>query len=161
MLQRKDETRDDYLERRRAYYAANPEAREKSRAASRAWRAAHPEVARERCRTWRQVNPEKAYVANRRGKQKFKCAKYGLSTDDGNTLLEAQKYQCAICGVPEVVAPGNGSLHIDHDHATDHVRGLLCSNCNRGLGFFKDDPALLLEAARYLNRTTVPLKKAA
>jgi hypothetical protein len=50
---------------------------------------------------------------------------------------------CAICGT----AP---AVHVDHDHATNELRQLLCFNCNGGLGQFKDDPAVLRAAARYV-----------
>jgi len=50
---------------------------------------------------------------------------------------------CVICG-------SNEKLTIDHDHSTGMVRGALCTNCNLGLGHFKDDPELLELAALYL-----------
>jgi hypothetical protein len=63
-------------------------------------------------------------------------------------MFEAQSGLCAICRT----AP---ALHVDHDHATGKVRALLCFNCNGGLGQFKDDPAVLREAAEYVRFHTL------
>lgn len=67
-------------------------------------------------------------------------------------LRRSQDGKCAICRTPEEMAP-RGRLHVDHDHGTHVVRGLLCGNCNCGLGQFKDDPKRLLAAIEYLART--------
>ena len=67
-------------------------------------------------------------------------------------LRAIQGDRCAICGIPEEEAP-KGRLHTDHDHSERGaigIRGLLCSNCNSGLGHFKDDPERMLAAIRYL-----------
>jgi hypothetical protein len=64
-------------------------------------------------------------------------------------LREAQDGKCAICGVHEAYAPRK-RLAVDHDHRTGAIRGLLCGNCNVGLGQFKDSPELLAAAIRYL-----------
>lgn len=74
----------------------------------------------------------------------------GISEDDYYVMLERQGGRCAICdGEPN----GNRSrLHVDHDHLTNEFRGLLCTNCNPGLGYFKDRPDLLRAAADYLER---------
>lgn len=61
--------------------------------------------------------------------------------------------RCAICGVPE--AECTRSLAIDHCHKTGAFRGFLCSNCNNGLGIFKDNPALLKKAADYLTANII------
>jgi hypothetical protein len=56
---------------------------------------------------------------------------------------------CALGGAPP---PPGKSLHIDHDHVTGEVRGLLCFKHNNALGDFDDDPELLHRALRYLRR---------
>ena len=65
---------------------------------------------------------------------------FGISADDFDGLLGEQGGGCAICGcVPEREA----SFHLDHDHVTGEVRGILCLSCNQGVGKFRDDPELL------------------
>lgn len=63
-------------------------------------------------------------------------------------LHDIQAGKCAICGIK----PQNKALAVDHDHESFKVRGLLCGSCNGGLGFFKDNPKLLMKATRYLKR---------
>lgn len=78
---------------------------------------------------------------------------YGMSVEGYDALLAVQNGVCAICGQ----APRNGySLHVDHDHATGRVRGLLCFKHNNALGDFDDDPDLLMAAVRYLGPYAVP-----
>jgi hypothetical protein len=59
-------------------------------------------------------------------------------------------FVCKICGKPET-AINKKYLCIDHDHGTLKVRGLLCDNCNKGLGCFKDDIEALKKAIEYLS----------
>jgi hypothetical protein len=73
---------------------------------------------------------------------------YGMTLEEYTDLLARQGLGCAICGAPEN-ADGR-SLHVDHDHKTGRVRGILCADCNFGLGKFKDDPELLQAAIDYL-----------
>jgi hypothetical protein len=77
---------------------------------------------------------------------------YGISLEQFNILAEAQNWRCKICGyLPDPSAKHNQSvLHVDHDHVTGRVRGLLCPKCNRGLGLLGDDPNLLQKAIDYL-----------
>lgn len=70
---------------------------------------------------------------------------YGLSQECYDTLLERSGGLCEICQVEEAV-------HIDHCHGTGEVRGLLCQQCNHGLGNFQDDVNLLAKAVKYLKR---------
>jgi hypothetical protein len=72
--------------------------------------------------------------------------RYGLTDADYLALIDEQD-RCPICGVE---FDQNVKPHIDHDHATGKVRGLLCNNCNTGLGMFKDNSEFLLKAIEYL-----------
>jgi cytochrome c-type biogenesis protein CcmE len=65
----------------------------------------------------------------------------------------AQQGVCAICQKPmQLTGTSANSVCADHDHTTQILRGFLHSNCNRGLGYFNDDPARLRQAAEYLER---------
>lgn len=75
--------------------------------------------------------------------------KYGITIERYEKMVWDQEGLCAICGEdPKPVS--NRKLVIDHDHATGIVRGLLCNDCNRGLGSFRDDPDCLRRAAEYI-----------
>jgi ribosomal protein L34E len=79
---------------------------------------------------------------------------YGITLADYYRLCAEQCGACAICGtVPSENIDGGRNqkvLHVDHDHKTGAYRGLLCSNCNRCLGMFRDCPVILRRAADYL-----------
>lgn len=76
---------------------------------------------------------------------------YGLSPAELAALLE-QHGTCAVCGT---ASWGRRGPQVDHDHSTGKVRGVLCVNCNNGLGRFKDDPARLRAAAAYIEAHTM------
>jgi hypothetical protein len=73
---------------------------------------------------------------------------FGIDQKDYEVLLIKQNNQCAIC--KKIKSQKN--LDIDHCHDTKIIRGLLCRPCNLGLGYFKDNPELLIKAAQYLRR---------
>lgn len=79
---------------------------------------------------------------------------FGIGLDRYNQILSTQNFVCAICEKPENVERGGKplSLAVDHDHATGAIRGILCANCNHGLGKFCDDPGLLRNAIVYLSK---------
>jgi hypothetical protein len=96
-------------------------------------------------------HPEETKINNRRQRLK----KYGLSIAQYEALERAQGSTCAICGAR---SPGRRDKywHVDHDHKTGKVRGLLCSRCNIGLGNLHDDPSILLAALAYLKGRLTP-----
>jgi hypothetical protein len=71
--------------------------------------------------------------------------KYGITPYEFAKLLKDQKGVCAICGRNQIK-----SLHVDHNHSTGNVRGLLCGQCNRAIGLFGESIELLMAAAVYL-----------
>lgn len=70
--------------------------------------------------------------------------RYGLDSLAMLGLSQSQLGLCAVCRK----AP---SRHVDHDHTTKAIRGLLCFTCNNALGKFDDDPDLIESAVRYLS----------
>lgn len=74
---------------------------------------------------------------------------YGITLEQYNIMLAKQNNVCAIC---KKECTSGRKLAVDHCHTTNHVRGLLCINCNRGLGYFKDSSSLLLDAQNYLEK---------
>lgn len=82
-------------------------------------------------------------------KHKNRLRTYGLTVDQFNAMTIAHAGTCAICGDSESSV---GMLHIDHDHVTGRVRGLLCRACNLGIGKLKDNAVIVQAAADYLVR---------
>jgi hypothetical protein len=75
-----------------------------------------------------------------------------MTIEDFERLLETQRGVCAIC---KKARPENRTLHVDHDHKTGRVRGLLCFRCNNALGDFEEKYELFQLAADYLERDEV------
>lgn len=73
---------------------------------------------------------------------------YNMTLEEYDEKLKGQDNKCAICGIKDKDL--NKTMHIDHCHKTGKIRGLLCKNCNNGLGFFNDNENNLLEAYNYL-----------
>jgi hypothetical protein len=89
--------------------------------------------------------------------QKFKHslkANYGLSVEEYDRLFKEQNGVCAICKKPETAKFKDKikKLAVDHCNNTSKVRGLLCLNCNMGIGKLMHDPKLLREAALYCEK---------
>lgn len=95
-----------------------------------------------RVRKWKKNNPDKVrdYV--------LRC-KFGISLSDYNRMFEEQNGCCAVCKRHDNDLTRR--LNVDHCHETNKVRGLLCSNCNTGIGNLRDSVELLQTAIGYLN----------
>lgn len=122
-----------------------PDCRACSAGKSAADRAARPDVYK--------VRRSATYGNNRENgrKQQLKF-KFGITPEQYWEMHAAQGGVCAICGQPETRVR-NGrvcDLVVDHDHTTGAIRQLLCSKCNTGIGWFRDDPELLRVAALYV-----------
>jgi hypothetical protein len=82
--------------------------------------------------------------------------KYGLTPKQYRNLLDDQNGRCRICqtGIRGTYETERGNIRlkavVDHDHGDGRVRGLLCTQCNSGLGFFKDSIRNLASAIVYL-----------
>ena len=94
-------------------------------------------------KTWYYKNRERGLRWRKNGNLK---RTYGISLDDYESLLKSQGNVCKICKTER----SGKYLAVDHDHRTGKIRGILCENCNRGLGMFKDGPNLLRAAIQYL-----------
>ncbi len=108
----------------------------------RDWRAKNREKTRAYDRDWRKANPTKraSYAMKHR---------YGITHAERDALIVKQKHRCALCRTKDVKR-----WHVDHCHSTGRVRGILCPNCNVGLGHFRDQPRLLTRAIDYLKKGT-------
>ncbi|MFB6568364.1 endonuclease VII domain-containing protein [Streptomyces noursei] len=114
-----------------------------SRVFGRPWKKCKACVAEQR-RQQREADPET--WRNRAVDAKLRHL-YGIGRDDYEALLRKQRGCCAICGEPPAE---RRRLHVDHHHGNSAIRGLLCGNCNRGLGYLCDNPEIVLRAADYV-----------
>jgi len=168
--------------RHKEYYEKN---KEKIAAYHREYRKKNPEKIAERDKAYQQTEAYKKnrpiYIKQYRKKNKEKLAaqasehyyknkkhkmavvrerKYGISTEEYDTMLEEQNNKCKICSIEfndnfnlEFKVDYKYSQQLDHCHTTNKVRGILCPSCNKGLGHFKDNTKLLTNAIVYLEHT--------
>ena len=146
------------LERQRQYNRvrrADPvyRARERQQQADPAVRARKAQKARER-----NADPEvrerhrlamRKYNAQASSRERYRADRllrlYGLGVEVLSRMLQEQGGLCAICRE-------NEATHVDHNHRTKQIRGVLCHSCNSSIGHFMDDPIRLRAAADYLEQ---------
>lgn len=136
------ENREKVLEWKRASWHRNGDA---NRAKLRARYAADPEWYARRARAYRDANPDMEYGWALK-------KKYGLSLEDYYLMLAGQEGRCAICG--DEFGEIRKHIHVDHNHETGEVRGLLCQACNVSIGRMREDANVLRKAAEYLEKYT-------
>jgi len=117
---------------------ADPVYRERKKAENRAYYAANREELTAKQRHRMATDPHLA--------EKRRRWNYGLSPEAYNAMLARQHGACGACKRSGV------KLCVDHDHATGKVRGLLCTDCNKGIGHFHDNPDYTAGATEYLKR---------
>ena len=108
----------------------------------------NPDIRKKRnliSKLWRENNPERSRYLITTATLK---SKYGISLEDYNLLLAKQNGCCAVCGS----LPTQQRLHVDHNHVTGEIRGLLCQACNVSIGKMKESPELLRKLALYIER---------
>jgi hypothetical protein len=113
------------------------------------WADNNPEKIKQRQSEQRQqyadLTPEeKRQVSNYRVQQ-LRIRQYGLTPNQIEVRIIEQNGQCAICKNLFIKTP-----HVDHNHKTGKVRGLLCGQCNTGIGHLQDSPKICFLAAEYL-----------
>lgn len=125
---------------------------------TKAWRVANLARSREisrRCHRRRAVADPQRYTES--GLRNNLRKNFGITLDELHDMEVRQGNRCRICGSPPQDRGRFGCrLAVDHEHSTGVTRGLLCHNCNVGLGMFADSPERLEAAANYL-RTWEPI----
>lgn len=101
-------------------------------------------------RKWREVNGPLTERSRRVNLDRW----FRLTEEDYQAMLTKQGGHCALCG--RDVGDRKRRLYVDHCHRTGLIRGLLCANCNTGLGMFADDPDRLARAIEYLAQEPGP-----
>jgi|SRR5579859_491325 len=118
--------------------------RQKNRDAIRQRRAGQSDKIRADARARYHADPE-------RFRDQELWRKYKIRTVDFEVMLQAQEGRCAVCRTDEYVGPGRRP-HVDHDHKTGKVRGLVCVRCNVLLGMAQDQRERFLAAIHYLEK---------
>lgn len=150
-LHSKRETKMPYAdkEKQRAYYREYQQ-RPKRKAYKKQWNEQNQAVITARQRARYKADPEKysTYFRNR-----YVIRTYGITQQQYEEMFQQQGGVCGICGSqPDIERHGISRLAIDHCHSTGKIRGLLCNNCNAGMGLIGDTAEHLKAALAYLER---------
>ena len=98
---------------------------------------------------WKRLNGEAKSRRKKENILKSNLKKFNITPGEFYKMSRLQNDKCKICYIKT-----KERLYVDHDHNTGLIRGLLCRNCNSGLGFLKDDYKTILSAANYLEEAS-------
>jgi hypothetical protein len=146
-----------------------PEQKLRQKEYRKKYRAAHPGKEAEYAREYRRLYPDRARTSWKKHRElhpvdflvdKNQHLKYyfGITINEYMEMHNRQGGVCKICGQPETKKQRRGksqkvtadSLHVDHDHKSGKIRGLLCNRCNHLLGEAEDSIQILASAIKYL-----------
>ena len=133
--------RTNFLVEPKRYDGLSPWCRSCRNTNSKMWKRRNIQKVKTTVDNWRKKHPD---VERARHLKK----KYNITISQYDLMLESQSGRCAICH--SETPGGRGCFHVDHDHDTGRVRGLLCSRCNQGIGLFLDSETIVLSALYYL-----------
>lgn len=137
-------------EKGRAAYRKLYRQKPKNKRAARAYRQKHKVKHRKRQLAWIKKNKEQYLLVQHRAAKKWRLeTRYGLTVEKFFKILKKQKARCAMCREKFSCSK---HTHVDHDHETGKVRGLLCAACNRGMGFLRDSITIFKQGIRYLKK---------
>jgi hypothetical protein len=106
---------------------------------------------RNQCSSCRyKLRVEREGASAKRKQKHWNLGRYGISIDEWEQQLKKQNNLCAIC---KKFFTDKDKPHTDHNHETGLFRGILCSQCNTGIGLLGDDPERIRAAAQYLDAT--------
>jgi hypothetical protein len=111
------------------------------------WKAKNPEKVKGYTEKWRAANPERVKAKERAAGYR---RNYGITIEEFDSMLASQDGTCAICYAEP--RPGKRNFHVDHDHETGKVRGILCHNCNTAVGLLDENLERLSAATSYLRK---------
>jgi hypothetical protein len=98
------------------------------------------------CKECRKAELRRERITHPDKQKGYNLRRYGLTLEAFRALLAKQEGKCAICRVLLWLGKGKGCAHVDHDHMTKKVRGILCSDCNCGIGYLDTAEKLRLAA---------------
>jgi len=120
-------------------YKANGACRGCLNEQSAKWQRDNPDRAKRNDKRWRKDNAERV-------KSTRYLRRYGITKAEKDKIFAQQNERCGCCG------GSSGTWHLDHDHKTRRIRGVLCSHCNWMLGHAKDSVDVLRAAIKYLQK---------